>query len=155
MTAERAEPRKERRLAAPGPGLPNGEHERGLRDVLGGVREPDARRGEAIQARVVGVEELVERAFITAAHAPDQVAILRNVHVPWVYGIRGVWRGRSFAVNSQLPNPNSQCIELARCFGSWELGIGSYVRSTASATPLPPPRHSVAMPRLRPRCLSA
>ena len=30
-----------------------------------------------------------------------------------------------------------------------------YARSTASATPLPPPRHSVAMPRLRLRCFRA
>ena len=30
----------------------------------------------------------------------------------------------------------------------------AHIRSTARATPLPPPRQSVAMPRLRLRCLS-
>ncbi len=82
VAAERAEPGEERGLAAPRPGLPDGDHERRLRDVLGRVLEPDARHGEAIEPRVIGVEELVEGAFIAAPHAPDQVTIVGDVHLP-------------------------------------------------------------------------
>jgi hypothetical protein len=127
VPAERAEPRKESRFTAPRSRFTDRKDERRLRDILGSVREADARRGEPIEARIVGVEEFVECALVTAPHAANQLAIVGNVHLPCVlYGIRGVSRARSFArstPNSQLSN--SQCSELARRFGSWELAVRS------------------------------
>ena len=93
VAADRAEPGKERRFAAPRADLPHGDDERRLNDVLGGVFVAKPPRREVKQAREVGAEELVERALVAGSHALDE---LKVIHV----------RIRACVAYSQFPSPD-------------------------------------------------
>src|SRR5215213_9573519 len=84
--ADGAEPGEEGRLAAPRPEVAHGGDERGLDDVFGYVRVPQAQDREAEQPGEIVREELVERTFIAAEHAPDQFALAAVVHLDQLEG---------------------------------------------------------------------
>ena len=84
--ADRAEPREEGRLAAPRTEVAHGGDQRVLDDVFGGVLVPHAKDGEAEQPGEVVREELVERNFIAAEHAPDHFALAAVVHLDQLEG---------------------------------------------------------------------
>ena len=81
MAADRAEPGKERRFAAPRANLPHGDDERRLDDVLGGVFIAESSHGEAEQAREIRVEELVERALVAGSHALNELGVIHTFEV--------------------------------------------------------------------------
>ena len=84
--ADGAEPGEEGRLAAPRTEVAHGGNERGLDDVFGGVRIPQAQDREAEQPGKIVREEFVERTFIAAEHAPDQFALAAVVHLDLLEG---------------------------------------------------------------------
>ena len=55
--------------------------------VFGDVLIPQAKHGEAEQPREIVREELVERTFIAAEHAPDQFALAAVVHLNQLEGL--------------------------------------------------------------------
>ena len=76
VAADRAEPGKERRFAAPRANLPHGDDERRLDDVLGGVFIAKSSHREAEQAREVRAEELIERALVAGSHALNELNVI-------------------------------------------------------------------------------
>ena len=110
VAADRAEPGKERRFAAPRANLPRGDDERRLDDVLGGVFIAKSSHREAEQAREVRAEELIERALVAGSHALNELSVIHiddpclcslppvpSPELPGVMSIRGAGWPESFA----------------------------------------------------------
>src|SRR6185503_3732870 len=79
VAADRAEPGKERRFAAPRGNLPHGANERRLDDVLGGVFVAKPPNREAEQARKERIEEFIERVFVAGSHALNELGVIHIV----------------------------------------------------------------------------